>query len=66
MPPLYRSEVLSVLLHSVLLKQPPQKNFSPTMSPIDPLKNFFQKNPLTPPLSSHTVSYKMEMELNSA
>jgi len=44
----------------------PQKNFSPTMGPIDPLKNFFQKNPLTPPLSSHTVSYKMEKEPNSA
>ncbi len=36
------------------------------MGPIDPLKNFFQKNPLTPPLSSHTVSYKMEKEPNSA
>lgn len=32
------------------------------MSPIDPLKNFFQKNPLTPPLSSHTLSHIMEKE----
>ena len=30
------------------------------MGPIDPLKNFFQKNPLTPPLSSHTLSHRME------
>ncbi len=32
------------------------------MGPIDPLKNFFQKNPLTPPLSSHTLSHRMEKE----
>ena len=32
------------------------------MGPIDPLKNFFQKNPLTPPLSSHTLSHIMEKD----
>tara|TARA_R100000544_G_scaffold5531_1_gene2112 strand:- start:1128 stop:1565 length:438 start_codon:yes stop_codon:yes gene_type:complete len=50
--------------HRVFRERLPQKTFLVCMGPIGGRKNFFQKNPLTGPLSSHTVPLRVEGAIN--
>lgn len=64
-PPIYRS-VSGSALHTVPHEQPPQKTFLACMGPIDPLKNFLQKSPLTGPTNFHTVWAGIEKDKDMA
>ena len=50
--------------HSVPHERLPVKTFLLTAGPIGPPKKFFTKNPLTGPLSSHTLPRRVEWSLD--